>query len=183
MINQPVKFSVEPNGIRYVEVHRPLSPEEEQNVQTMPYVLPAEFTAFRNAQGVDSRWVDKALYRRAGYPVSVSAGQNASGKYDRSRIRSERFCRRRGANARHAVAFAANDGQKNGARCAPFYIVRQITYGRGILLCCQTLVRASSIVFSSLNVGTHCIYVITQLLNFSAQRLYIGRQLIDFSVA
>ncbi|MEA7586099.1 hypothetical protein ONO39_28015, partial [Salmonella enterica subsp. enterica serovar Anatum] len=43
---------VEPNGIRYVEVHRPLSPEEEQNVQTMPYVLPAEFTAFRNAQGV-----------------------------------------------------------------------------------------------------------------------------------
>ncbi len=34
----------------------------------------------------------------------------------------------------------------------------------------QTLVRASSIVFSSLNVGTHCIYVITQLLNFSAQR-------------
>ncbi|EHT7375035.1 LysM peptidoglycan-binding domain-containing protein [Salmonella enterica] len=75
VINQPVKFSVEPNGIRYVEVHRPLSPEEEQNVQTMPYVLPAEFTAFRNAQGVDSRLVDKALYRRAGYPVSVSAGQ------------------------------------------------------------------------------------------------------------
>ncbi|VDZ94324.1 membrane protein [Salmonella enterica subsp. enterica] len=36
VINQPVKFSVEPNGIRYVEVHRPLSPEEEQNVQTMP---------------------------------------------------------------------------------------------------------------------------------------------------
>ncbi|HEE9238763.1 TPA: murein L,D-transpeptidase, partial [Salmonella enterica subsp. enterica serovar Typhimurium var. monophasic 4,[5],12:i:-] len=25
--------------------------------------------------GVDSRLVDKALYRRAGYPVSVSAGQ------------------------------------------------------------------------------------------------------------
>ncbi len=47
----------------------------------------------------------------------------------------------------------------------------------------QTLVRASCVVFSSLNVGTHCIYVITQLLNFSAQRLYIGRQLIDFSVA
>ncbi|KJT96832.1 hypothetical protein SEEH2823_03843, partial [Salmonella enterica subsp. enterica serovar Heidelberg str. 77-2823] len=46
----------------------------------------------------------------------------------------------------------------------------------------QTLVRASSIVFSSLNVGTHCIYVITQLLNFSAQRLYIGRQLIDLAL-
>ncbi|HAB4456317.1 TPA_asm: L,D-transpeptidase family protein [Salmonella enterica subsp. diarizonae] len=77
VINQPVKFSVEPNGIRYVEVHRPLSPEEEQNVQTMPYALPTEFTSFRNAEGVDSRLVDKALYRRAGYPVSVSARQTS----------------------------------------------------------------------------------------------------------
>lgn len=134
VINQPVKFSVEPNGIRYVEVHRPLSPEEEQNVQTMPYVLPAEFTAFRNAQGVDSRLVDGAI------PASRVSCQrerraDAGGKYDRSRIRSERFCRGRGANARDAVAFAANDGQKNGARCAPFYIVRQIIYRCGILCC------------------------------------------------
>ncbi|EAV6586409.1 L,D-transpeptidase family protein [Salmonella enterica] len=75
VINQPVKFSVEPNGIRYVEVHRPLSSEKEQNVQTMSYVLPAEFTSFRNAKEVDSSLVDKALYRRAGQPVSVSAGQ------------------------------------------------------------------------------------------------------------
>ncbi|ELM4370871.1 L,D-transpeptidase family protein [Salmonella enterica] len=75
VINQPVKFSVEPNGIRYVEVHRPLSSEKEQNVQTMSYVLPAEFTSFRNAKEVDSSLVDKALYRRAGHPVSVSAGQ------------------------------------------------------------------------------------------------------------
>ncbi|WP_411904837.1 hypothetical protein [Salmonella enterica] len=28
VLNQPVNFSVEPNGIRYVEVHRPLSTEE-----------------------------------------------------------------------------------------------------------------------------------------------------------
>lgn len=75
IINQPVKYAVEPNGMRYVEVHRPLSPEEEQNVQTMPYVLPAGFTQFKVAKGVDSMLVDKALYRRAGYPVVVSQGQ------------------------------------------------------------------------------------------------------------
>lgn len=30
VINEPVKYSVEPNGMRYVEVHRPLSAEEQQ---------------------------------------------------------------------------------------------------------------------------------------------------------
>ncbi|SQA83987.1 peptidoglycan-binding protein [Citrobacter freundii] len=30
VINEPIKYSIEPNGMRYVEVHRPLSPEEEQ---------------------------------------------------------------------------------------------------------------------------------------------------------
>ncbi|EOT5497630.1 L,D-transpeptidase LdtE [Citrobacter koseri] len=75
VINEPVKFAVEPNGMRYVEVHRPLSPEEEQNVQTMPYVLPAGFTQFKATQEVDERLVENALYRRAGYPVAVTSGQ------------------------------------------------------------------------------------------------------------
>ncbi|CAI9390829.1 MULTISPECIES: L,D-transpeptidase LdtE [Citrobacter] len=75
VINEPVKYSVEPNGLRYVEVHRPLSPEEEQNVQTMPYVLPAGFSQFKATKEVDDGLVEKALYRRAGYPVAVSAGQ------------------------------------------------------------------------------------------------------------
>ena len=75
VINEPVKFAVEPNGMRYVEVHRPLSPEEEQNVQTMPYVMPAGFTQFKATQEVDERLVENALYRRAGYPVAVTSGQ------------------------------------------------------------------------------------------------------------
>ncbi|EJM8742369.1 L,D-transpeptidase LdtE [Escherichia coli] len=74
VINEPVKYSVEPNGMRYVEVHRPLSAEEQQNVQTMPYTLPAGFTQFKDNKAVDQKLVDKALYRRAGYPVSVSSG-------------------------------------------------------------------------------------------------------------
>ncbi|EJF31545.1 MULTISPECIES: L,D-transpeptidase family protein [Enterobacteriaceae] len=75
VINDPVKFSVEPNGVRYVEVHRPLSQDEQQNTQTMPYVLPAGFSEFRAGSGVEKALVEKALYRRAGYPVVVSAGQ------------------------------------------------------------------------------------------------------------
>lgn len=77
VINEPVKYSVEPNGIRYVEVHRPLSAEEQQNVQTMPYTLPAGFTRFKDDSNVDKSKVDYALYRRAGYPVQVSAGRTS----------------------------------------------------------------------------------------------------------
>ncbi len=47
----------------------------------------------------------------------------------------------------------------------------------------QTLVSASCVVFSSLNVGTHCVHVVAQLVNFSVQSLNVRRQLIDFSVA
>lgn len=71
VINRPVKFSVELNGFRYVGVHRLLSLEEARNVQTIPYVLLAQFILFRSARGGDSRLVDKALYRRAGYPASA----------------------------------------------------------------------------------------------------------------
>ena len=42
---------------------------EQQNVQTMPYTLPAGFTQFKDNKAVDQKLVDKALYRRAGYPV------------------------------------------------------------------------------------------------------------------
>ncbi|KFC11278.1 L,D-transpeptidase [Trabulsiella guamensis ATCC 49490] len=75
IINEPVKYSTEPNGERYVEVHRPLSQEEEQNVQTMPYVLPAGFTSFREDKAVNNDTVQQALYRRAGYPIKVTSGQ------------------------------------------------------------------------------------------------------------
>lgn len=47
----------------------------------------------------------------------------------------------------------------------------------------QTLVSASCVVFSSLNVGTHCVHVVAQLVNFSVQSLNVRRQLIDFSIA
>lgn len=74
VINQPVKYTTEPDGRRYVEVHRPLSQSEGQNTQTMRYTLPANFTQFTSDKGTDKALVDKAMYRRAGYPILVAAG-------------------------------------------------------------------------------------------------------------
>lgn len=80
IINQPVKFAVEPDGKRYVEVHRPLTPDEASNAQTMAYTLPAEFHQFSGDKAVDEALLKRALTRRAGYPVVVSAGSSpASG--------------------------------------------------------------------------------------------------------
>ena len=73
IINQPVKFAVEPDGKRYVEVHRPLTPDETSNAQTMAYTLPAEFHQFAGDNAVDEAQLKRALTRRAGYPVVVSA--------------------------------------------------------------------------------------------------------------
>jgi len=79
IINQPVKFAVEPDGKRYVEVQRPLTPDEASNAQTMAYTLPAEFHQFSGDKAVDEAQLKRALTRRAGYPVVVSAsGSTAS---------------------------------------------------------------------------------------------------------
>ena len=78
IINQPVKFAVEPDGKRYVEVHRPLTPDETSNPQTMAYTLPAEFHQFSGDKAVDEAMLKRALTRRAGYPVVVSAGSSST---------------------------------------------------------------------------------------------------------
>lgn len=78
IINQPVKFAMEPDGKRYVEVHRPLTPDESSNAQTMAYTLPAEFHQFAGDKAVDEAQLKRALTRRAGYPVAISAGKSAA---------------------------------------------------------------------------------------------------------
>lgn len=78
IINQPVKFAVEPDGKRYVEVHRPLTPDEASNAQTMAYTLPAEFHQFSGDKAVDEAQLKRALTRRAGYPVVVSASESTA---------------------------------------------------------------------------------------------------------
>ena len=78
IINQPVKFAVEPDGKRYVEVHRPLTSDEGSNTQTMAYTHPAEFHQFAGNKAIDEALLKRALTRRAGYPVAVSGSENAT---------------------------------------------------------------------------------------------------------
>ncbi|SUB71105.1 Probable L,D-transpeptidase YnhG precursor [Pluralibacter gergoviae] len=164
-----------------MEVHRPLSQSEGQNTQTMRYTLPANFTQFTSDKGTDKALVDKAMYRRAGYPILVAAG--ATPVAQGGAVQSAQNVSPAAQTTGDAVkAGKGNSRQKNGAHCAPFQLQELLLTVR-VSLVVQTLVSASCVVFSSLNVGTHCVHVVAQLVNFSVQSLNVRRQLIDFSVA
>ncbi len=100
---------------------------------------------------------------------------------DRSRIRLQNgFVGEEGKRASRS-AFAAK-------RRTKWRTMRRILYRASNHLqmrntCYPDAVRASCVVFSSLNVGTYVIYVITQLLNFSSASVHRKIQLIDFSAA
>ncbi|WP_313104598.1 L,D-transpeptidase LdtE [Pseudescherichia vulneris] len=79
IINEPVKYSVEPDGKQYIEVHRPLSQQPEENTQTVPITLTATFSDAIRQAGGDQSTIDKAMLRRAGYPVNVPVAKGASG--------------------------------------------------------------------------------------------------------
>ncbi|RPH27795.1 LysM peptidoglycan-binding domain-containing protein [Buttiauxella warmboldiae] len=76
IINEPVKFSIEPDGRRYVEVHQPLSRNDWENPQTVPIAISASFGAFIDSPMSDTTQVNSAIARRAGYPVPVNAQHN-----------------------------------------------------------------------------------------------------------
>jgi len=78
IINEPVKFAVEPDGMRYIEVHRPLAQVEGENPQVAPISHSEDFATFVSQSGSDKALIDKALSRRAGLPVAVSAGNGPS---------------------------------------------------------------------------------------------------------
>lgn len=78
IINEPVKFAVEPDGKRYIEVHRPLAQVEGENPQVAPISHSEDFAVFVSQSGSDKALIDKALSRRAGIPVVVSAGNGPS---------------------------------------------------------------------------------------------------------
>nr|WP_318381894.1 L,D-transpeptidase family protein [uncultured Enterobacter sp.] len=74
IINEPVKYAVEPDGKHYIEVHRPLSQTPGENTQTVPITLTATFGDFIRQAGGERVVIDKAMLRRAGYPIAVPAG-------------------------------------------------------------------------------------------------------------
>ncbi|EOG6953542.1 L,D-transpeptidase family protein [Yersinia ruckeri] len=74
VINEPIKYSVEPDGKRYVEVHQPLSRSDNDDPQTMPIALSAGVKAFMVNGETDTAVVENAIVRRSGMPVLVSKG-------------------------------------------------------------------------------------------------------------
>lgn len=72
IVNQPVKYAIEPDGRRYVEVHQPLSTNDWENPQTAPVAINASFASFIDSPGSDKGLIEQAITRRAGYPVQVN---------------------------------------------------------------------------------------------------------------
>lgn len=102
IINEPVKFSVEPDGKRYIEVHRPLAQVEGENPQVSPITHSADFAAFVSQAGSDKALIDKALSRLAGIPVIVSSGSGPSASNSVLSVQ----------NSRVSAAVAEDEGER-----------------------------------------------------------------------
>ncbi|CAM8264747.1 ErfK/YbiS/YcfS/YnhG family protein [Enterobacter sp. MGH 24] len=102
IINEPVKFAVEPDGKRYIEVHRPLAQVEGENPQVSPINHSAEFATFVSQAGSDKALIEKALSRRAGIPVIVSSGSGPSASNSVLSVQ----------NSRVSAAVAEDEGEK-----------------------------------------------------------------------
>ena len=102
IINEPVKFSVEPDGKRYIEVHRPLAQAEGENPQVSPITHSADFATFVSQAGSDKAPIEKALSRRAGIPVIVSSGSGPSASNSVLSVQ----------NSRVSAAVAEDEGEK-----------------------------------------------------------------------
>lgn len=102
IINEPVKFSVEPDGKRYIEVHRPLAQVEGENPQVSPIAHSADFATFVSQAGSDKALIEKALSRRAGIPVIVSSGSGPSASNNVLSVQ----------NSRVSTAVAEDEGEK-----------------------------------------------------------------------
>ena len=102
IINEPVKFSVEPDGKRYIEVHRPLAQAEGENPQVSPITHSADFANFVSQAGSDKALIEKALARRAGIPVIVSSGSGPSASNSVLSVQ----------NSRVSAAVAEDEGEK-----------------------------------------------------------------------
>ncbi|EKT57396.1 hypothetical protein OO7_08405 [Providencia sneebia DSM 19967] len=83
IINQPIKYSKEADGSYYIEVHQPLSKNENDDPQTMPIPLSNDFKRFLENEGIDKTLVQNEIARRSGLPVRVNRDDNSTQKeYD-----------------------------------------------------------------------------------------------------
>lgn len=76
VIDRPVKYTTEPDGKRWVEVHEPLSRNraEFESDRKVPLPMTSELRNFVQGAGVDVYRANAALERRSGMPVNISSG-------------------------------------------------------------------------------------------------------------
>ncbi|MDE9427144.1 L,D-transpeptidase family protein [Xenorhabdus bovienii] len=74
VINEPIKYTVEPTGKRYVEIHQPLSDKQTDDPQTRPIQRTEGLIKFIDNRETDAVLVDQAVIRRSGIPVLVNKG-------------------------------------------------------------------------------------------------------------
>ncbi|KLQ25703.1 L,D-transpeptidase [Citrobacter sp. RHBSTW-00570] len=74
LIDRPVKYSVEPDGSRWVEVHEPLSRNrsEYESDRRVPLPVTPALRTFISGNDVDVSRGNQALERRSGMPVNIS---------------------------------------------------------------------------------------------------------------
>lgn len=73
IIDQPVKYTAEPDGSLWVEVHEPLSRNraEYESDRKVPLPITPAIQAFVKGEGVDVNHAEQALERRSGMPVEI----------------------------------------------------------------------------------------------------------------
>ena len=74
LIDRPVKYSTEPDGSRWVEVHEPLSRNrsEYESDKKIPLPVTSALRSFVSGEGVDVSRANATLERRSGMPVNIS---------------------------------------------------------------------------------------------------------------
>lgn len=76
IIDQPVKYTTEPDGSRWVEVHEPLSRNraEYESDKRIPLPVTPAMRAFMQGPDVNMTRVSEVLERRSGMPVRINQG-------------------------------------------------------------------------------------------------------------
>ena len=75
LIDQPVKYTVEPDGSHWLEVHEPLSRNraEFESDRKVPLPMTSALREFTQGPGVSPSQAEQTLQRRSGMPVNISA--------------------------------------------------------------------------------------------------------------
>ncbi|MEB4673283.1 L,D-transpeptidase [Enterobacteriaceae bacterium G50] len=79
IIDRPVKYTTEPDGSRWLEVHEPLSRNrtEYESDKKVPLPVTPAMQAFVRGEGGDANRAQSEMQRRSGMPVNISSVENS----------------------------------------------------------------------------------------------------------